>query len=67
MSVIVKDIKMPIGCMDCIFMYQNPGGCFCMATNNCREIEEGVDCHEISRTKWCPLVEVKDEDNNKLR
>ena len=56
--IAIKDIEMPIGCMDCNFMLDTTGGCFCMATNNCREIEECVDCHEISRTKWCPLLEI---------
>jgi len=55
---------MPIGCMDCNFVSITPGGSFCMAINNWREIEEGTDCHEISRTKWCPLVEIKDNASN---
>ena len=62
--IAIKGMKMPIGCMDCNFVSITPGGSFCMAINNWREIEEGTDCHEISRTKWCPLVEVKDNASN---
>jgi len=58
MSVIIKCMKMPAGCMDCNLLYMDRGGAYCMATNNCAEEEGGADQYEYTRPDWCPLVEL---------
>jgi len=58
MSVIIKCMKMPAGCMDCNLLYMDRGGAYCMATNNCAEEEGGADQYEDTRPDWCPLIEL---------
>lgn len=59
MSVIVKNMEMPIMCTDCNLNYYGQGDnyacCYCSITD--KEIDY------IARHPDCPLVEVEDEED----
>lgn len=55
MSVVVKGMKMPLGCWVCPCCNRSNG--YCQADYTSRRIES-------HRPDWCPLEEVDDEKNN---
>ena len=55
MSILVRDMKMPNRCFECIFLTTYPNF-FCLAGKRDLCAEHSIN---ISRPDWCPLIEVK--------
>jgi len=54
MSVLIRGIEMPKNCIDCdLAATDDYRGLYCPFT--------GIDCLNIGRQKYCPLVEVPDD------
>lgn len=55
MSVIIKGIRMPINCAECVCGNAQDGWCYVNELPLRRLCDGRVD---ISRPEWCPLVEI---------
>lgn len=63
MSVLIKGVEMPDGCMECGACMQEDDFCdfcFCGFDDEVRKIP--LKLH--FRPAWCPMVEVEDDDDS---
>ena len=71
MGVLVKGMKMPNGCIDCMFCWPGDGDAYCVA--QCYRKEYGTHCHKIQfdygigyeeqktwREPTCPIQKVEE-------